>query len=120
MNFSQTGTSTHTEADSEGKGQQLSDDRAVSPTAEVRRILISQAFQPDRPSSDVYCLPSELSGQVQRQLFLVLSWPLFIAGGSSKAPQVCVLCRLPLAKVQLYQPFWRENVMRQYPFAHVL
>lgn len=56
MNFNQTGTSTHTLKQTENR---LSDDRAVSPTAEVRRILISTAFQPDRASSDVYGLPAE-------------------------------------------------------------
>lgn len=58
MNFNQTGNSTHRSRHG-GRGEQLSDDRAVSPTAEVRRILISAAFQPDRPSSDVYGLHAE-------------------------------------------------------------
>lgn len=69
MNFSQTGTSAHTEADWDGKGEWLSDDRAVSPAAEVRRILISPAFQPDSLSSDVYGLPAELLAECKGSSF---------------------------------------------------
>lgn len=82
----------------------------------MRRILISTAFQPDRPNSDVYGLPAEppsaKAALSRPQLATIYSRWL-------QKSSVYFAARLWL-KFSFISPFGEENLIRQYPFARAL